>query len=242
MRTFVSPGHRDVRDCLAELLDPADRRWRYPFINCTNCGPALHHHASACPTTAPTRPCAGFAMCAACASEYHDPADRRFHAQPVACADCGPRLWFEPPAGAAPVEGRDAALAAAQAALARGEIVAVKGLGGYHLACDARSDAAVAAAAHAQAPLGQALRRHGARPGGGGRSGRHRTGGGGPARRPPSDPSSSCAGGPGRRSRTLVAPGNPRARRAPPLHAAAPPPLRPGAGRGRGRRCPTCSS
>ena len=82
-------------------------------------------------------------MCDACASEYHDPADRRFHAQPVACAQCGPRLSFEAAGGDGSVPGSDAALAAAQAALARGEIVAVKGLGGYHLACDARSDAAV---------------------------------------------------------------------------------------------------
>ena len=85
----------------------------------------------------------GFDMCEACAAEYHDPADRRFHAQPIACADCGPRLWLEHSAGSDPVVGSDAAIAAAQAALARGEIVAIKGLGGYHLACDARSDAAV---------------------------------------------------------------------------------------------------
>ena len=86
---------------------------------------------------------ADFALCEACASEYRDPADRRFHAQPVACADCGPRLWFERTGPAARVEGTDAALGAAQAALARGEVVAVKGLGGYHLACDAVSGAAV---------------------------------------------------------------------------------------------------
>ena len=84
----------------------------------------------------------GFTMCPECAYEYHDPTDRRFHAQPVACARCGPRLWFEAGDGAT-LEDSDAALAAAQAALARGEIVAVKGLGGYHLACDARADAAV---------------------------------------------------------------------------------------------------
>ena len=85
----------------------------------------------------------GFALCEACASEYHDPADRRFHAQPIACPDCGPRLWLEHGVGSDPVVGSDAAIAAAQAALARGEIVAIKGLGGYHLACDAGSDAAV---------------------------------------------------------------------------------------------------
>ena len=85
---------------------------------------------------------AGFALCPDCAREYHDPADRRFHAQPVACSLCGPRLWFE--SGAGIVEGTDGALRAAQSALAGGETVAVKGLGGFHLACDATSDAAVA--------------------------------------------------------------------------------------------------
>ncbi len=85
---------------------------------------------------------AGFALCPACAAEYHDPADRRFHAQPIACPDCGPRLWFEGADGR--VDGSDAALAAAQRALAAGAVVAVKGLGGWHLACDATDDTAVA--------------------------------------------------------------------------------------------------
>jgi hydrogenase maturation protein HypF len=84
----------------------------------------------------------GFGLCAACAAQYHDPLDRRFHAQPVACAECGPRLWFEAPTGT--VDGTDAAIEAAQRALSIGAVVAVKGLGGYHLACDARSHAAVA--------------------------------------------------------------------------------------------------
>ncbi len=129
-------------DCLAELFDPRDRRYRHPFVTCTNCGPRFTIIREL-PYDRPNTTMSAFAMCERCAAEYHDPADRRFHAQPIACPDCGPSLWFWSQAGQ--VRGSDAALAATQRELAAGAVVAVKGIGGYHLACAVDDGTAVAA-------------------------------------------------------------------------------------------------
>jgi hydrogenase maturation protein HypF len=130
-------------DCLRELLDPADRRYRYPFINCTNCGPRATIIEDL-PYDRARTSMREFPLCAACEAEYRDPSNRRFHAEPVACPDCGPQLAYRRPGDAAPAAHREAALQAALADLRAGRIVAVKGLGGYHLACDATDPVAVA--------------------------------------------------------------------------------------------------
>jgi len=137
----VTPDSATCDECLAELADPADRRHRYPFLNCTNCGPRFTI-ITGIPYDRPMTTMAAFELCAACQAEYDDPADRRFHAQPNACPDCGPRARLLE-LGGAEVETDDAARAAADDLLA-GRILAIKGLGGYHLACRADSEEAVA--------------------------------------------------------------------------------------------------
>ena len=129
-------------DCLAEVDDHEDRRYGYPFTNCTNCGPR-YTIVTGVPYDRPNTTMAGFGLCDECRAEYDDPADRRFHAQPNACPACGPRLSWRDGRGVVLAQGR-AALAAAVDALQRGKILALKGIGGYHLVVDATDTAAVA--------------------------------------------------------------------------------------------------
>ena len=137
----VTPDSATCGDCLAELVDPADRRHRYPFTNCTNCGPRFTI-VTGIPYDRPQTTMAGFQMCADCQGEYDDPLDRRFHAQPNACPVCGPTVRLLERGGER-VAADDAVRAAADDLL-EGRILAVKGLGGYHLACRADDEAAVA--------------------------------------------------------------------------------------------------
>ncbi|HET9764541.1 MAG TPA: carbamoyltransferase HypF, partial [Casimicrobiaceae bacterium] len=139
--TSIGPDSAVCADCLAELFDPRNRRYRYAFINCTNCGPR-YTITRGLPYDRPMTSMAAFPQCPACTTEYHAPVDRRFHAEPNACPDCGPALELADDRGL-PI-GCDDPIRAAVERLRAGQIVAIKGLGGFHLACDARNGEAVA--------------------------------------------------------------------------------------------------
>jgi hydrogenase maturation protein HypF len=145
VRTEVVPDAAACANCVREVFDPSNRRFRYPFANCTHCGPRLSI-VEAIPYDRASTTMRRFEMCDACAREYHDPQDRRFHAQPIACHACGPRAWLERTDGAPIAIGTLTALDdvdAVGALLQQGHIVAIKGIGGFQLACDATNEATV---------------------------------------------------------------------------------------------------
>src|SRR3954471_11670346 len=138
----ITPDLPVCANCLAELSSPTDRRRGYPYINCTDCGPRFSIVLSL-PYDRPRTTMRDWPMCPLCAAEYADPLDRRFHAQPVACPVCGPHFFLRQ--GDTRIDGDEAAIAEAARLLGEGRILAIKGIGGYHLACDANRPAAVTA-------------------------------------------------------------------------------------------------